>query len=204
MAKSVDEQEARKRYVRQRQTKVFSIVAAALVVVLIVACLFYFHVIRLSDHANPQVQPNYGVTAPCASKDENGNAAAYMQNSQVRVRVLNGTKFSGLARAVGDALTNRNFHLVSVSNYQSQKVERTTVRFGRNGIVQAYSLQGNFTDAVMVMDDRQDDLVDVIIGATFSDLQGKSKVPVAGAAIKSIKGCQPVDNIKNLPKAIPE
>ena len=43
--------------------------------------------------------------------------------------------------------------------------------FGKNGVNQAYTVASNFTDAMLVMDDRQDQLIDVIVGATFENLQ---------------------------------
>ena len=47
MTYQVDEREARKAYVRRRQTIVFSISGAVLAVVLVIALLFNFHVFGL-------------------------------------------------------------------------------------------------------------------------------------------------------------
>ena len=67
--------------------------------------------------------------------------------------------------------------------------------FGKNGVNQAYTVASNFTDAMLVMDDRQDQLIDVIVGATFDNLQDTKKVPAAGKAITGIQGCVAVDKM---------
>ena len=69
------------------------------------------------------------------------------------------------------------------------------------GVNQAYTVASNFTDAMLVMDDRQDQLIDVIVGATFDNLQDAKKVPAAGKAITGIQGCVAVDKMTDLPKA---
>ena len=69
MTYQVDEREARKAYVRRRQTIVFSISGAVLAVVLVIALLFNFHVFGLGEVETPASQPNYGNAAPCAVKD---------------------------------------------------------------------------------------------------------------------------------------
>ena len=74
MTYQVDEREARKAYVRRRQTIVFSISGAVLAVVLVIALLFNFHVFGLGEVETPASQPNYGNAAPCAVKDSSGKA----------------------------------------------------------------------------------------------------------------------------------
>ena len=60
--------------------------------------------------------------------------------------------------------------------------------FGKNAINQAYTVNSNFTDATMVMDDREDMLIDVVVGATFDNLQNQKKVPTAGKEIRQLRG----------------
>lgn len=203
MTKVVDERVARRQYMRRRQTVVFSILAAVMTVALIVSCAFYFHVFGLGLVQSPAVKPNYGVTAPCAPADSTGKKPTYVDTKQVAIRVLNGTTSSGLAKAVGDALQNRNFNVTSISNYAGANAQRTTIYFGANAIAQAYTLNSNFTDAVMVMDNRSDRLVDVVVGATFNNLQLKKDVPGTGETIKSFTGCVPTNKMGKLPKALP-
>lgn len=203
MTEQYDEREARKAYMRRRQKTVFTITGAILVVVLIVASLFYFGVIDVGGKKQVATQPNYGKAVPCAAKNEDGSAMKWAENNTVPVRVRNGTEFSGLAKAVGEALQDRQFNVTTVDNFSSTKVQRTTIYFGKNAINPAYTLNDYFTDAVMVMDDRQDRLVDVVIGSTFNNLKTEKQVKKNGDTIKDIKGCKTVAEMEKagLPKA---
>ena len=73
--------------------------------------------------------------------------------------------------------------------------------FGKNAINQAYTVNSNFTDAKMVMDDREDMLIDVVVGATFDNLQNQKQVPTAGKEIESFEGCVTVDKMTDVQKA---
>ena len=130
MTYQVDEREARKAYVRRRQTIVFSISGAVLAVVLVIALLFNFHVFGLGEVETPASQPNYGNAAPCAVKDSSGKAQ-YVSNASVGIRVMNGTSHGQFAKAVV-----RLWPIVDqraeIDNYSSTGVERTTIYFGKN------------------------------------------------------------------------
>ena len=199
MTQATDERTARKEYIRRRQKTVFGIAGAILVIALVISLLFFFHVGGLGNVKSTAVQPNYGHQAPCAIKDTDGKAK-YVENRNITLRVLNGTKFSGFAKAVSDALQNREFNAQTPGNY-TKKIDRTMIVFGKNGINQAYTVASNFTDAMLVMDDRQDQLVDVVVGATFDNLADVKSVPAAGKPITSIKGCVAADKMTNLSKA---
>ncbi|KFJ01433.1 LytR C-terminal domain-containing protein [Bifidobacterium stellenboschense] len=196
MAEEYDEREARKAYVRRRQKIVFSITGAILVVVLIVASLFYTGVIQVDQQAKQVTKPNYGVAVPCAAKNEDGTAMKWADNNSVILRVRNGTKFTGLGAAVGEALKDRQFDVRTIDTYTSSKVARTTIYFGVNAINPAYTIKEYIPDAVLVMDDRQDRLVDVVIGATFNDLNSEKEVKKHGDKIKDFEGCQTVDALQ--------
>ena len=188
MTYQVDEREARKAYVRRRQTIVFSISGAVLAVVLVIALLFNFHVFGLGEVETPASQPNYGNAVPCAVKDSSGKAQ-YVSNASVGIRVMNGTSHGQFAKAVGEALANRGFSVQKIDNYSSTDVERTTIYFGKNAINQAYTLIGNFTDATMIMTARD----------TFNDLQDTNSSPQSGKTITNIEGCKAADSMTKLP-----
>ncbi|MBT1162262.1 LytR C-terminal domain-containing protein [Bifidobacterium sp. SO1] len=214
MSEHYDERQARKAYMRKRQGTVFSIAVTALAAALVISLLFYFHVFGLGSIKTAATKPNYGVTVPCVPKDSDGNPVKYVDNNKISVRVINGTQFAGFARAVAEELgTNRNFPNVQTGNWQTgtdkkgnavynTSVERTTIYFGKNAIPEAYTVNANFNDAVMIMDDRTDMLVDVVLGATFNDLIDQKDVPSSDTEITSFAGCVAADKITNLPKAI--
>jgi hypothetical protein len=195
MPQNMDELQARKEYVRRRQKRVFSIVATALVVAFVISLLFVSGIFGSKKKSSPANQPNFGAASVCAPAGQDNQPAKYPQPSAVRVRVLNGTKSVGFARAVGGALENREFQIADILNYKSNNVERTTIYYGVNAVTQAYTLNANFSDAQMVMDNRQDDLVDVVVGASFQDLVPKKKVPTVNAVVENIKGCTPLDKV---------
>lgn len=206
-----DEREARKQYIRHRQRVVFSVVGAIMAVALVVSMLFYFHVFGLGRVGTPVQAPNYEVTAPCSAKGEDGTPATTVDNPSITIRVLNGTSFSGFAQAVTKGLENRGFTVQGYDTLRDNNnagegfvttVERTTIYFGRNAINQAYTLNDNFTDAIMVMDDREDALIDVVLGATFKNLKDTDEVLAPGSPIEDIQGCQPADQMADLPAAL--
>ena len=180
MAENNDAREERREYVHRRQTIVFAVVGAVLVVALFISSLFLFHVGGLGEVKTTAEGADHGVVAPCVSPAEDGSKPKYLDSKSVTTRVLNGTKFSGFANAVGRALQNREFVVQSIDNYDNAKVERTTIVFGKNAIPQAYTLAANFPDAQLQMDDRQDKLVDVILGATFQNLTKTDELPKTG------------------------
>lgn len=199
MAQNYDEVQERKAYTQERHKHVLKMTAIGLAVALVIALLLNLHPFGLFLAKTAKVKPNFGNTAPCAVKGDDGKAK-YSSYGSVGIRVLNGTTHSGFAKAVGEALSEtRGFSLQSVGNYDVTNVERTTIYFGKNAINQAYTLAGNFTDATMIMTAREDQLIDVVLGATFSELQDTKSSPVAGDTIKDIEGCVAADSMTDLP-----
>lgn len=211
MTNRYDERQARRAYVARRQRTVLALACALLVVAFIIALMFYSHLFGLGRADTAAEQPNYGQTVPCAPKDKNGNPAKYVDVKTINVRVLNGTDHVGFAKAVASALQNREFPNPQTGNYApvdskgneiDAQTSRTTIYFGKNTISEAYTLNEQFTDAVMVMDDRTDKLIDVVLGDSFDDLRDKKQVAATGSNINSFEGCVAADSMKNLPKAI--
>ncbi|MCT6874201.1 MAG: LytR C-terminal domain-containing protein [Bifidobacterium sp.] len=195
----LDEREARRQFVRRRQKMVFTIVVSALVAILVICSLIIFGSIgHTAKHATIIAKPNYGVAVPCPP-----DKSKLVNHPDIRVRVLNGTNKSGLATALASALRNRGFNMQDVADYPGKtETARTQIRFGASAIDRGYTVGSQFNDAVLIMDDRNDDLIDVVIGATFTDLDDEDSNSVVGRKIEAIKGCQTdPSSMKNLPKA---
>ena len=194
-----NERAARKQFVRRRQRLVFSIILLVLAAILVLAIMVFLGHMDGTGKQSAKSQPNYGVAVPCAPAK-----ATVMDFGQISVRVLNGTKYSGLATAIKETLVNRGFKVTDVGSTPSKEwLERTQIHFGAKGVIQAYTVNAQFSDAIMVMDDRKDALVDVMIGQSFENL---NSVNVAsskpGATIHSFDGCvADAGTMKNLPKA---
>ena len=199
MTYQVDEREARKAYVRRRQTIVFSISGAVLAVVLVIALLFNFPRFRPRRSGDSGQPAEITATRRRARSRTAAAKRNNVSNASVGIRVMNGTSHGQFAKAVGEALANRGFSVQKIDNYSSTGVERTTIYFGKNAINQAYTLIGNFTDATMIMTAREDQLIDVVIGATFNNLQDTKSSPQSGKTITNIEGCKAADSMTKLP-----
>lgn len=209
-----DERAARKVFVRNRQKLVFSIAVAVLTVAMVVALLVFYGVIGKQDRVE-EAKPNFGVAAPCLPDGFDGKR---IDPAQITIRTSNATKYNGLARAVQDELVNRGYtpQDKSVFDYyrlvnpqaevKSENVivlPRTTIYFGANAIPEAYTLGSLFTDATLQMDDRQDKLIDVVIGTSFYNLKNKSDASISDdAPLANITGCLTASSMQNLPKAL--
>ena len=194
-----DEREARRQFIRRRQRLVFTIIVSLLIGVLLIAILFFTGNIGRASGRGTTAQPNYGVAVPCAPRN-----AKIKRYSQISVRVINGTEHPGLARAVREALTSRGFHTTAVGDTASTQIlKRTEIRFGRSAITEAYTVATQFNDAIMVMDDRDDKLLDTVVGSTFNNLNDQTNADAKeGAPITSIPGCVADPSaITHLPKA---
>lgn len=198
-----DELKARQQFVRDRQTVVFTVAIAFLAVCLVLSLIVFFGFGGKKAATTAAAQPNYGVQVPCPVAGEDGVAKAMATNT-ITVRVLNGTAKSGIASAVSEALQLRGFSMQTPSNYPGNEVvKRTTIYFGTNTINQAYTLAAQFNDAILQMDDRQDKLIDVVVGSTFSDLNDEKDITLtADKALTKISGCVSADSMKKLPKAV--
>ncbi|MCI1984402.1 MAG: LytR C-terminal domain-containing protein [Bifidobacteriaceae bacterium] len=194
------EREARKEFVRDRQRMVITVALIFLVACVVLSTLVLLGVFKSDkEKAVADATTNYGVTVPCVQKAS--KAPAY---GDIRVRVLNGTDKSGIARAVSSALEYRGFAMQAVGDFTKNDVARTEIRFGSKGIKQAYTVYAQFNDAILRMDDRSNTSVDVIVGNTFDDLNTIDEISITkGATLKSVKGCVAVSKIdtKTLPKA---
>ncbi|MFR0556908.1 LytR C-terminal domain-containing protein [Pseudoscardovia radai] len=193
---SSNEREARKLFVHDRHRMAITIAIAILVLALVISIPTAAGLFDKTSEA--EAVPNYGVTAPCVAT---GTAA--VDPSKITVRVLNGTDKSGLATAVASELQSRGFINQGVDNFPDGVIDRTEIRFGKNAVAEAYTLLGHFNDAILRMDDRQDALIDVVIGESFYDLLDTDQVTtLPGSTLESIKGCVSADSITDLPAAV--
>ena len=189
---------ARKVFVRDRQRMVITIAISLLAAALVVSILVLLGVFKTTEQKQTEAAvSNYGVAVPCLA---DGTTAP--DTTQITVRVLNGTGMSGIARAVSQALNYRGFVIQGAADFDNHDVTRTEIRFGKNGLAEAYTLYAQFNDALLRMDDRDDKLVDVVIGSSFEDLNDSDQVALSsGADLKSLADCVAVDTMTKLPPA---
>lgn len=202
MAPQIDERIARREFMMQRKKSVLTTVAIGLAIAFVLAVAVRLHLLGTHTSQQTEASPNFGMIAPCPANTKDGTKAVYLDQRAIQVRVFNGTKFRGFAHAVGEALRIRGFNVTQIGNNATGGVKRTAIYFGNKSINAAYTLYANFTDAYLMMDNRKEAIVDVVLGSTFNNLRPKTDVPAAGAEIPRIKTCQNAKTMRNLPEAI--
>ncbi len=95
-----------------------------------------------------------------------------MNVGEVPYRVLNATDRAGLAGEVSKTLEGRGFVPVGVGNSSRKYDGHVRISFGPEGLVQAYTLANQFSNYELVLDNRTNTTVDVLIGEAFSDVTG--------------------------------
>jgi hypothetical protein len=120
-----------------------------------------------------------------------------VQSGEIHIRVLNGTTKAGYAKAVSQALALRDFSVHEPDNAPELFLD-TYIYYGENTIGHAYQLSRNFYKPILVLDNREDYLIDVVIGSTFERLVPESEANLRGASklIESPVGCVEMTTIK--------
>lgn len=160
----------RRRREHERQAVVFGVLIAFLAVCGIFALAVYSGAIsspfdRPFTTVGASEQKTYPVPCLPAVKGQPDGAlpATY---SDVQVRLLNASEEIGLAGAHATVLADRGFSIISEGNVPVQ-LQESEIRFGRKGIVQAYTLAAQFPEIRLVLDDRRDRKIDLLIGEEF-------------------------------------
>ncbi|WP_084128167.1 LytR C-terminal domain-containing protein [Demequina sp. NBRC 110055] len=105
------------------------------------------------------------------------NGAMPVAYDQVVLRVDNGTELSGLAGNTATLLEARGFLVTGATNWARPYGDYVQIQFGANGIAQAYTLATQFeapagSTVNMVLDDRDDVTVDLVLGTGYSENEG--------------------------------
>ena len=154
------------------------------------------------------VQETYPVACLPAVKGQ-PDGALPITYSDVRIRVLNasgegpeGIGQTGLGGAYGNALTERGFKVIDVTN-ADKNLTYSELRFGKGGIVAAYTVAAHFPDVRLVLDDRKsnDRTVDLLIGSEYEAPLDIADVGIsADAPLTNAEGCVPASEIEPQPR----
>jgi hypothetical protein len=185
----------RREYDQQHRSTLTTVGVIIFVCVFITVSFFAVSVIFPSssdEDADPAAQKPYQV--PCIDADNYP-----LQASQIQFRVLNGSQLAGYATAVGEALSNKGFSVVVVDN--TATTNDSQIRFGKNAIAAAYTLAGYFDTPTLIYDDRQDGLIDVVVGRGFTELKDSDIVQTADASqpLSAPSYCVHIDDITPQP-----
>lgn len=120
--------------------------------------------------------------------DEVQASVALPEPKFIKINVFNTTDAAGLASSVGDNLRNRKFQVLKVSNDPARKrIDGVgALRFGPKSIGAAWLLKAYFlNDESLKLEfdiNRDDDIVDVVLGSGFRDLATVTEVNQSVAA----------------------
>jgi hypothetical protein len=190
-------------YARQKNlTTITAYIFGFLALTLLLLLIAVYMLFGTTSANQSSVQSQYPL--PCLEQD-----AKAVSESSISIRVLNGTEMSGFGTAVASALGGRGFVVTSVENYDV--VNDTQIHFGANAVVQAYTLAGHFLNPTLILDDRVDGLIDVIVGRSFNELQDKYLVMTSDVSVPldqpakcvSILDIKPAPTITHDAKLIP-
>jgi hypothetical protein len=207
---------ARRRREHERQAVVFGVLVAFLLVASLGALAIYTGALT-APFARPFTSSEQETTtepAPCLpAVDGQPDGALPLPYDQVKVRVFNASGMSGLATANQKVLAGRGFDVLGTGNYNStydaelptgSTLTSNELRFGPKGVVAAYTLAAQFPDMRLVLDDREDATVDLLVGEEYERPLDEADVPLAAdQPLTNAKGCEPVDEVEPVPAPTP-
>ncbi|MFD6166707.1 LytR C-terminal domain-containing protein [Oerskovia sp. NPDC060287] len=190
----------RRRRMHERQAVIFGLLVAFLVITGIGALAVYTGAVDApfnKGFTTIQVDGELAdVKSPCLP--EGTLPVAY---ADVQVRVFNGTGKGGLGAANQEILTNRGFTVVLLGDLEDTAgknitQDATQISYGLAGVAQAYTLAAHYPSPILVLDDRADATVDVVLGKNFENLVDEELVGLDGAVpLESRKDCVAVETL---------
>ncbi|UFU03372.1 LytR C-terminal domain-containing protein [Ruania suaedae] len=181
---------ARRRHMQQRQTVIFGALILAMLLVGLGAGAVWVGV--LPSPVNVAInapEPTATTDAgPCPPAD-----ATYVPLTEVSASVLNGTSTSGLASEVGNELGERGIAVSRTANAPSQFAGTAQITSGQDGLAAAFTTAVLIPDAAIVVDDRADQTIDIVLGASYDSLRPADEVDVdPEVEIPVPQGCTPL------------
>lgn len=188
------QQQLRRRHQHERQAVVFGTLVAAMALAGLGAAAVYSNALDVPflDRAFSTPPPEASdEPAPPPCPPEGTLPVAY---AQIQVQVLNGAGQQGLAGTVATDLTNRGFGVSGAGNYPASYAGVAQISFGQSGLASAYTLAAHVDGAVLVLDQRADAGVDIVLGQSFTTLLDPTTVVLDPAApLVGPAGCVPLD-----------
>jgi len=157
-----------RRHRRERQVLVFGILMIAISLVAFVALGVYRGEVKgpfSAPFVTPQADFTSDITLVCPPPDANP-----LKTSEVAVRVMNGTERAGIAGATLEVLEGRGFVPLGATNWTRQYADVARIMFGAEGVLKAYTLARQFPESELVLDDRENATVDVVLGERYETL----------------------------------
>jgi len=189
----------RRRRMHERQAGIFGLLLAGLAVAGIGSAAVYSGAVDLPflarDFTTATPTQGVGSIVPCPP-----SGALPVAAGEVTVNVYNGSTAGGLANSTATQLGERGFVVGEVTNATLRLGDASRLSFGVSGVAAAYTVAAHLEKPVMVLDDRQDATVDLIVGERFNSLLEPDEVLLDPAAeLVGVLGCRPVDEVAPVP-----
>lgn len=184
----------RRRQEHARQILIFGLLGTLLAATFVVALLIFGGVIQAPfdrDFSSSR-DAIADVTPPCLpSVPGQIDGPLPIEYPQIELRIFNASGVGGVATASQTVLNRRGFAVNTLGDWDSpQPVNQ--LRFGREGIVAAYTVAAHFPAIQMILDDRPDSSVDLVVGENYDEPLPVSEVGLAAdQPLLNIRGCQP-------------
>jgi hypothetical protein len=182
--------------IKSKQRKRLILLGSSSAVVLIFSvCYFVFGGIFSSNqtqgiNSNVSIQNNFPL--PCMASN-----AKITNPGDIHLRVLNATVKAGFGRAIADALALRDYSVLPPDNAPDY-AEDTIIYYGTKAISHAFQVARDFYNPVLILDDRTDYLIDIVIGSKFDNLVPANEIPGvdSGAIISNSDKCVALETIQ--------
>ena len=202
---------ARRRRERERQAVIFGVLVTGMIIVGLGAFAIYTGNMDapfgLGDREFTQPQADASTTPPCLPSIPTGPGETSfpvpIPYGEINLRVLNASGVAGVAAATETVLEQRGFNVDAIGDFAGGRLRYSEIRFGQQSIVAAYTLAGQFTEMRLVLDDRLDDTLDLIMGAAYQRPMPEDDVVLApDISLENATDCLPADRIIPLPAPV--
>jgi len=192
----------RRRREHTRQIVIFGLLGTILASVFVVALLVFGGVIQapFDRQFSSGRDAAEEITPPClpAVPGEIDGPLPIAYN-EIELRIFNASGVGGVATANQTVLGRRGFVINTLGDWETVE-PINQLRFGREGIVAAYTVAAHFPTMQMVLDDRPDSSVDLVVGENYDEPLPVSEVPLAAdQPLLNIRGCQPAYELTPAP-----
>ncbi len=170
---------------QQRQTVIFGVLIAAMAFAALFAWLVAIDAVPAPFQRafTPTEKKETSTEVACPASD-----AVTVDLSSISAAVYNSTDRQGLASEVSETLTSGGVTVTDSGNWQELLLGAGQLQTGPAGIDDAYTLLQLFPGMTVMLDDREDAVVDVVLGYDYTSM-GDPATLVAGTAVTVPEEC---------------
>jgi hypothetical protein len=183
---------ARRRRLQQRQTVIFGGLITILLVAALIAGAIWAGLLPapFTRDFSREESTEDQVVQPCLP-----DGATAVPLGSITANVYNGTDTAGLAATTGEVLGGAGVLINQQANWpHGEYAGVVQIVTGPLGVTAGYSLARLFPEAVVTLDGRSDESVDVVLGSGYTKMLSADEIAALDpeGALTSPDGCTPV------------